>query len=74
MNRVPDGLPEDRPQFNMSKYFKVIKKKSSIRDETINDRIGREGASTYGGGSVDSLVMGGEKDRYRDHKGYSEGI
>lgn len=74
MNRVPDGLPEDRPQFDMSKYFNVIKKESSIRDETINERIGREGASISGGGCRDSMVMGGEADWYREHKGYSDKI
>ena len=44
MNRVPSGLSEDRPRFDMSKYFKVLLRESSIKDENVNDRIQREGA------------------------------
>jgi len=44
MNRIPSGLPEDRPQFDLASRFKVIHRESSIVDENINDRIQREGA------------------------------
>jgi hypothetical protein len=63
MNLVPSGLSEDRPQFDPSKYFKVIQKGSSLVDENVNDRIEREGCECWGGG--------GEVEWYMKHKGYS---
>jgi hypothetical protein len=44
LKRVPDGLPEDRLQFDLSKYFKVINHQPSIVDEDWNEKIQREGA------------------------------
>ena len=44
MDRVPSGLPEDRPQFDLSSRFKVIHREASIIDENVNDRMQREGA------------------------------
>jgi hypothetical protein len=66
MTIVTSGLPEDRSQFDMKKYFKVIERESSIKEETVNDRIQREGADCWGGGS--------EADWYYRNKGYSERI
>lgn len=73
MHAVPHGLPEDRPQFNLSKYFQVIKKEPSTKDESINDRIQKEGAHVWGGGNEQPLT-GGEAEWYRNHKGYSKKI
>ena len=69
--RVPDGLPEYRSQFDMSKYFNVIKKESSIKDESINDRIQREGCSTWFEGCKEQELTGGEAEWYVQNKGYS---
>ena len=64
MNRIPSGLPDDRPQFDMSKYFKVIQRESSIKDENLNEKIQNDGVHFSGEGS--------ETDWYQTHKGYSE--
>ena len=66
MNRTPSGLPEDRAQFDPSKYFKVIHRESSIKDDNVNDRIQREGCDCWGGS--------GESEWYANHKGYSNNL
>jgi hypothetical protein len=72
--KVPDGLPEDRVQFDPSKYFKVIQKDSSIKDETVNDRIQREGLHLGFGGCNEQPLTGGEAEWYMRNKGYSKGL
>ena len=76
MNRIPSGLPDDHPQFDMTKYFKVIQREASIKDENLNERIQKEGVHyDYGGsGPVEQLLTGSELEWYQIHKGYSESI
>jgi hypothetical protein len=74
MNRIPSGLPDDRPQFQMAKYFKVIQKEPSIVDENVNDRIQKEGFHYWGGGAPEQPLTGSEAEWYMRHKGYSQRI
>jgi hypothetical protein len=72
LTAVPSGLPEDRPQFNLSSHFNVIKKESQYKDEDPNERIQREGVEYWGGGQADQALLGGEYEWYLKHKGYSD--
>ena len=67
MNRVPDGLPEDRPQFDPAKYFQVIIRDSVTKDVVLNEVIQREGAHYVGGGGDE-----GEIRWYMENKRYTE--
>lgn len=71
MNLQPSGLPEDRPQFDLTRYFKVVDRKSSVVDENVNDRIQKEGCECWGGCNEQPLT-GGEAEWYMKHKGYSK--
>jgi hypothetical protein len=48
VNRIEEGLHEERPQFKISKYFKVIEKAPSIKDEDLNKTIQKVGAHIGG--------------------------
>jgi hypothetical protein len=63
MKRTPSGLPEDWVQFDPAKYFKVIHRESSIKDESINDRIQREGChcDPVGSKNIRQSVWGGSE-------------
>jgi hypothetical protein len=74
MDRIPSGLPEDRPQFDMTRHFKVIQRESSIKDENLNERIQKEGVHYGGGGPVDQPLTGSELEWYQARKGYSNSI
>jgi len=75
ITRVPDGLSGERPQFDPSKYFNVIKGNSAPKDESVNDRIMREGAHQENrSGTVDQPLLGGEVEWYMKHKGYSQNV
>lgn len=71
MNRIPSGLPDDRPQFNMNKYFNIIHRELSIIDENLNDRIQKEGVHYSGSCSPEQPLTGSEAEWYCAHKGYS---
>ena len=66
-------VPSERPQFDPSKYFRVIDHKPSIVDENVNDRIQREGCHCWGGCN-EQLLTGGEAEWYMKHKGYSKEV
>lgn len=68
---VPNGLPEDRPQFDPSKYFRVIVRDRATKDENLNERIQREGAHFSGAGNPDQPLTGGEAEWYMRNKGYT---
>jgi len=67
---VPSGLPEDRPQFDLSSHFKIIDK-PSMKDEDLNERIQKEGAHYWGAGAPEQPLTGSEAEWYARHKGYS---
>lgn len=64
--RVPEGLPEDRPQFDPSKYFRVIVRDRATKDGDLNERIQRDGAHVGGSGNT-----GSEAEWYMRNKGYT---
>jgi hypothetical protein len=64
LTRVPDGLSEDRVQFDPSRYFRVIVRDSVTKDVLINEVIQREGAHCDGGDD--------EVSWYMRNKGYTE--
>lgn len=57
---------------DLSKYFRVISKEPSIKDEDPNERIQKEGAHMGYKGPSYIVVDNDEKSWYDRHKGYSQ--